>query len=51
MDGILQNLPLHDWMRAAVTPLEPHPNDPASSPAGAESIAATASKRQARSSG
>jgi muconolactone D-isomerase len=29
LDGLLQALPLHDWMRIDVTPLESHPNDPA----------------------
>jgi hypothetical protein len=28
MDGLLRALPLYDWMRVTVTPLEPHPNDP-----------------------
>ena len=28
--GLLGALPLYDWMRIKVTPLEPHPNDPAS---------------------
>ena len=28
LDGLLGALPLADWMRIAVTPLEPHPNDP-----------------------
>ena len=27
--GLLGALPLYDWMRVTVTPLEPHPNDPA----------------------
>ena len=38
--GLLGALPLHDWMRVTVTPLEPHPNDPlfqATSSAGARS--------------
>jgi len=26
--GLLGALPLYDWMHVAVTPLEPHPNDP-----------------------
>jgi muconolactone D-isomerase len=26
--GLLDALPLADWMRITVTPLEPHPNDP-----------------------
>jgi muconolactone D-isomerase len=26
--GLLGALPLYDWMRVTVTPLEPHPNDP-----------------------
>jgi hypothetical protein len=29
LDGLLRALPLYDWMRVTVTPLEPHPNDPA----------------------
>ncbi len=29
LDGLLAALPLHDWMRITVTPLESHPNDPA----------------------
>ena len=29
MDGLLRALPLYDWMRVSVTPLDPHPNDPA----------------------
>jgi muconolactone delta-isomerase len=28
MDGLLRALPLYEWMRVTVTPLEPHPNDP-----------------------
>jgi muconolactone delta-isomerase len=28
MDVLLRALPLYDWMRVTVTPLEPHPNDP-----------------------
>jgi muconolactone D-isomerase len=28
LDGLLAALPLHDWMQIAVTPLQPHPNDP-----------------------
>lgn len=28
LDGLLEALPLHEWMRMRVTPLEPHPNDP-----------------------
>ena len=28
LDGLLGALPLADWMRVTVTPLEPHPNDP-----------------------
>ena len=30
LDGLLSALPLTDWMRITVTPLEPHPNDPTS---------------------
>jgi muconolactone delta-isomerase len=29
LDGLLGALPLHEWMHVNVTPLEPHPNDPA----------------------
>jgi muconolactone D-isomerase len=29
LDGLLRALPLYGWMRVTVTPLEPHPNDPA----------------------
>jgi muconolactone D-isomerase len=29
LDGLLSALPLYDWMNVTVTPLEPHPNDPA----------------------
>ena len=29
MDGLLRALPLYEWMRVSVTPLDPHPNDPA----------------------
>ncbi len=29
LDGLLGALPLYEWMDIAVTPLEPHPNDPA----------------------
>ncbi len=29
LDGLLDALPLSDWMHVTVTPLEPHPNDPA----------------------
>jgi muconolactone delta-isomerase len=29
IDGLLRDLPLYDWMRVTVTPLQPHPNDPA----------------------
>jgi muconolactone delta-isomerase len=29
LNGLLEALPLHDWMRITVTPLAPHPNDPA----------------------
>ena len=30
LDGLLGALPLNDWMHVTVTPLAPHPNDPAS---------------------
>jgi muconolactone D-isomerase len=29
LDGLLAALPLYEWMGITVTPLEPHPNDPA----------------------
>ena len=29
LDGLLAALPLADWLRLTVTPLEAHPNDPA----------------------
>jgi muconolactone D-isomerase len=29
LDGLLGALPLYEWMHVDVTPLEPHPNDPA----------------------
>jgi muconolactone delta-isomerase len=29
LDGLLGALPLREWMRISVTPLSPHPNDPA----------------------
>jgi muconolactone delta-isomerase len=32
LDGLLAALPLADWMRMVVIPLEPHPNDPAAAP-------------------
>ena len=35
LDRRLGALPLHAWMKTAVTPLGPHPNDPANAPAPA----------------
>jgi muconolactone delta-isomerase len=32
LDCLLRALPLYEWMRVSVTPLAPHPNDPARSP-------------------
>jgi muconolactone D-isomerase len=29
LNGLLSALPLYEWMHVIVTPLEPHPNDPA----------------------
>jgi muconolactone delta-isomerase len=29
LDGVIRHLPLSQWMNVTVTPLEPHPNDPA----------------------
>jgi len=40
LDGLLGALPLTGWMEVTVTPLEPHPNDPAGNGA-AESAAAS----------
>lgn len=34
LNWILQGLPLYDWMQVTVTPLEPHPNDPAAARVG-----------------
>jgi muconolactone delta-isomerase len=28
LDGILDSLPLHEWVNVVITRLEPHPNDP-----------------------
>ena len=28
LDGLLEALPLYEWMDIKITPLEPHPNDP-----------------------
>jgi len=33
LDGLLGALPLYEWMHITVTPLEPHPNDPAAAQA------------------
>jgi muconolactone delta-isomerase len=30
LNGLMRGLPLYEWMEVTVTPLEPHPNDPAS---------------------
>jgi muconolactone delta-isomerase len=35
---LLDALPMHDWMKITVTPLEPHPNDPG--PSGPEAATA-----------
>jgi muconolactone delta-isomerase len=35
LDALLDALPLRDWMRVTVTPLAPHPNDPAGARTGA----------------
>jgi muconolactone D-isomerase len=29
LDGLLGALPLYEWMRISITPLDRHPNDPA----------------------
>jgi muconolactone D-isomerase len=31
LDSLIEALPLYEWMHVSVTPLEPHPNDPAES--------------------
>ena len=28
LEGLLEALPLHEWMQIKITMLEPHPNDP-----------------------
>jgi muconolactone D-isomerase len=28
LDALLAALPLYEWLRVSVTPLDPHPNDP-----------------------
>ncbi|MGZ6870350.1 MAG: muconolactone Delta-isomerase, partial [Frankiaceae bacterium] len=33
LDGLLGALPLYEWVHVTVTPLEPHPNDPAAAKA------------------
>jgi muconolactone delta-isomerase len=35
LGGLLSALPLADWLRVTVTPLDAHPNDPATSPRAA----------------
>jgi muconolactone delta-isomerase len=35
LERVLDRLPLRDWMEVEVTPLGPHPNDPAPEPVGA----------------
>jgi muconolactone D-isomerase len=35
LDRLLRALPLYEWMKATVTPLGPHPNDPANASATA----------------
>jgi len=32
LDALLRALPLYEWMHVTLTPLEPHPNDPAAQP-------------------
>jgi muconolactone D-isomerase len=32
LDELLRALPLADWMRVRIVPLEPHPNDPGQRP-------------------
>jgi muconolactone delta-isomerase len=48
LDGLLRALPLYEWMHITVTPLEAHPNDPATAPASrASSSASPAARPQA----
>ncbi len=35
LDGLLDALPLSEWMHTSVTPLDKHPNDPAETPRSA----------------
>jgi muconolactone D-isomerase len=42
LTGLLGALPLYDWMRVTVTPLDPHPNDPLPQ----ATVVAVASSRQ-----
>jgi muconolactone D-isomerase len=28
LDALLAALPLYEWLRTSITPLDPHPNDP-----------------------
>jgi muconolactone D-isomerase len=48
LTGLLVALPLYDWMRVTVTPLERHPNDPV--PRATVSVAAAGSAACASSS-
>jgi muconolactone D-isomerase len=34
LESLLRGLPLYDWMQVSITPLEPHPNDPAAAEVG-----------------
>jgi len=38
LDALLSELPLADWLRVTVTPLDPHPNDPPGSSATANRL-------------
>ena len=40
LTGLLHSLPLHDWMQITVTPLEPHPNDPAANSRSGQAVGA-----------
>ena len=44
--GLLAALPLSDWMQITVTPLHPHPNDPAPGRSHGRSVATEGSNRQ-----
>jgi muconolactone D-isomerase len=40
LSDLLEGLPLSDWMQITVTPLEPHPNDPAVNASNSQGVGA-----------